>query len=340
MSFQWPLALLGLLLVPLALVGYALIQRRRTQYAVRFTNLDLLANVVDRSPGWRRHVPAGLALLALSALVVAVARPTMEQAVAREQASVVLTIDLSGSMAAEDVSPTRIAAAQDAANAFLDQVPENVKVGLVTFASGVDVQVNPTTDRDAVRVAIDGLQPGGGTALGDAIARSADVAASSVQDDASAAEGAFSPASVSGGEDEEEAPPAVVLLLSDGANSVGRLEPQDAAQLAAQQGVPIDTVALGTPDGQVTIDPQDGTEPQTIPVPPDPETLQAVSDATGGRFFDAPTAEALKTVYERVGSSVATATEQTDVGYWFAGAGAVLLLAGAGLSALWFNRIP
>jgi len=335
MSFQWPLALLGLLLVPLALVGYALIQRRRTQYAVRFTNLDLLANVVDRSPGWRRHVPAALALLALSALVLAVARPTVAEEVDRKQASVVLTIDLSGSMAAEDVSPTRIAAAQDAANAFLEQVPEEVKVGLVTFSSGVDVQVTPTTDRDAVRVALDGLQPGGGTALGDAIARSADVAATSVQD--SSADVPTTPASTTG---EEEAPPAVVLLLSDGANSAGRLEPAEAAQQAASQDVPIDTVALGTADGQVTVDPEDGSGPQTIPVPPDPETLQAVSDATGGQFFDAADAEALRAVYERVGSSVATATEQTDVGYWFAGAGAVLLLAGAALSAVWFNRIP
>jgi Ca-activated chloride channel family protein len=330
MSFQWPLALLGLLLVPVVALGYVLIQRRRTRYAVRFTNLDLLANVVERSPGWRRHVPAALALLALTALVFAVARPTMAQAVAKKQASVVLTIDLSGSMAAQDVAPSRVAAAKEAANAFLDRVPKDVRVGLVTFSTGVDVQVAPTTDHGSVRAAVQQLSPGGGTALGDAIARSAEVAKASVQNSDAQA----TPTNADG----STKPSAVVLLLSDGKNSTGLLQPDEAAKQAAAAGVPVNTVALGTAGGVVTVDP--GTGPQTIAVPPDPEALKMVSSATGGQFFDAPTAQALRTVYERVGSSVKTATEQQDVGYWFAGAGALLLLAGTGLSAFWFNRIP
>ena len=326
MSFTWPLALAGLLLVPLGLLGYWLVQRRRTKYAVRFTNLDLLSSVVDKTPGWRRHVPAGLALLALTALVLAVARPTMATEVAKDQSTVVLTVDVSGSMAAQDVAPTRIEAARQAADAFLDEVPEGVKVGLVSFSDGANVEIAPTTDLDQVRAAVARLQPGGGTALGDAIARSADLARSSVQatDQSSGT---------------TEGAPAVVLLLSDGANSTGSLDPQAGAQVAEKDGVPIHTVALGTADGTVTIDP-DGNGMQTIPVPPDPQTLQQVSSVTGGRFFDAPDAAQLKGIYEQMGAQVATETEQKDVSYAFAGVGAVLLLTGAGLSAFWFNRIP
>lgn len=328
MSFTWPLALAGLLLVPLGLLAYWLIQRRRSKYAVRFTNLDLLSSVVDKTPGWRRHLPAGLALLALTALVLAVARPTMAREVAKDQSTVVLTVDVSGSMAAEDVAPTRIEAARQAADAFLDEVPDGVKVGLVSFSDGANVEIAPTTDLDSVRAAVQRLQPGGGTALGDAIARSADLAHSSV-----------GPTEPSSGTTTEGAP-AVVLLLSDGANSTGSLDPTAGAQVAAKDGVPIHTVALGTPGGTVQIDPQDGSGVQTIPVPPDTATLQQVSSDTGGQYFDAPDAAQLKGIYERMGAQVAKQTEQQDVSYAFAGVGAVLLLTGAGLSAFWFNRIP
>jgi Ca-activated chloride channel homolog len=327
MSFTWPIALAGLLLVPLGLLGYWLVQRRRMRYAVRFTNLDLLSSVVDKTPAWRRHVPAGLALLALTALVLAVARPTMAMEVAKDQSTVVLTVDVSGSMAAEDVAPTRIEAARQAANAFLDEVPEGVKVGLVSFSDSANVEIAPTTNLDSVRAAVNRLQPGGGTALGDAIARSADLARSSVQETEQSSDTTT------------EGAPAVVLLLSDGANSTGTLDPAAGAQVAEKDGVPIHTVALGTPTGTVEIDP-DGNGVQTIPVPPDPETLQQVSSDTGGQFFDAPDAVQLKDVYERMGAQVAKETEQKDVSYAFAGVGAVLLLTGASLSAFWFNRIP
>jgi Ca-activated chloride channel family protein len=336
MSFSWPIALLGLALVPLALLGYVLVQRRRQQYAVRFTNLDLLASVVDRAPRWRRHVPPALALLALTALVLAVAQPTIAREVPQEKATVILTMDVSGSMQATDVQPDRMAAAKEAANAFLDQVPDTVSVGVVSFSTGAQVVLSPTTDHDAVRQAVDALEPGGGTALGDAIADSASLAKSLGGD---ASTGAAQPASTLPADTKGDAP-AVVVLLSDGANSSGSLEPAQAADRAAADGVPVYTVALGTDQGSVTIDPGDGTGPQTIPVPPDPETLARVAEQTGGRFFDAPDASDLKSIYERVGAEVGTETQQDDIGFAFAAAGAVLLVAGGALSALWFGRIP
>jgi Ca-activated chloride channel family protein len=315
MSFAAPWYLLGLLAVPLALAGYLLLQRRRSRYAVRFTNLDLLANVVERSPAWRRHVPAVLALLALTALLTGIARPQATVSVPRERATVVLTLDVSGSMTATDVEPTRMTAAKQAANDFLDEVPDGLQVGVVAFATGADVVAAPTDDGGAAREAVDTLQPGGGTALGEAIARSVDVAGT------------------------EPDAPAAILLLSDGANTQGTLDPLEAAERARTAGIPVYTVALGTPEGTVTIVDDLGVE-QTIPVPPDTETLARVADTTGGQAFTAITEGDLRAIYEDLGSRLGSEQEERDVAHLFAGAGAALLLVGASLSALWFNRIP
>ncbi len=169
MTFLWPLALLGLLLVPIVLGGYVLLQRRRIRYAMRFTNVDLLANVVDESPRWRRHLPPALFIVALAALLVSVARPQAIVQTPKEQAAVVLAIDVSRSMEATDVDPSRLEAAQKAAETFLDQVPADLRVGLVTFSTGVEVVVPPTEDHEIVRGALAQLQADGGTAIGDAI---------------------------------------------------------------------------------------------------------------------------------------------------------------------------
>jgi Ca-activated chloride channel homolog len=319
MSFAAPWYLLTLLVVPAAIAGYLLLQRRRSRYAARFTNLDLLANVVERSPGWRRHLPPVLALLALAALLTGIARPQATVSVPKQRATVILTLDVSGSMAATDVSPSRMTAAKRAAEDFLDKVPAGVRVGAVAFSTGVDVVAAPTTDHDAVRAAVDALQPGGGTALGDAIGRSVEVARS-----------------VAAG---QKPPPAAILLLSDGANTVGTVDPLAAAEQAHAAGVRIYTVALGTSAGTVTLTDDFGVA-QTIPVPPDPATLEQVARNTGGRAFTAVTESGLRSVYQRLGSQLGSTKERRDVTYAFAAAGAALLLAGASLSALWFNRIP
>jgi Ca-activated chloride channel family protein len=324
MTFAWPIALSGLGLVALALVAYLVAQRRRRRYAVRFTNLDLLENIVADSPRWRRHVPPALVLLALSALVVGIARPEVAVAVAREEATVILAMDSSGSMTATDVAPDRMAAARAAASSFVDGLPEGFRVGVVSFSNEADVVVPVTDDRDEVTNALESLQADNGTALGDAIARSVDLGLTSL--DEQPAEGS-------------EETPLVVLLLSDGANTTGDYEPLEAAQKAADAGVPVYTVALGTENG--TVEGPDGFGgTRTIRVPPDPETLAQVAEQTGGKFFEAADGEALRGVYDEIGSQVGVEEEKRELTVAFTAAGAALLLAGAALSMLWFARLP
>ena len=176
MSFAWPAALLSLALIPVLMLAYVLVQRRRVKYAMRFTNLDLLANVVDRSPGWRRHLPPLFALVALAALLVALARPQTTIAVPRDEASVVLAIDVSGSMMATDVPPTRLAAAKESASAFVEGLPERFGVGLVSFSTGATALAEPSDDREEILDLVDGLEAHTGTAIGDAIAAALDLA--------------------------------------------------------------------------------------------------------------------------------------------------------------------
>ena len=348
MSFADPLLLA-------ALVVYRLVQRRRSRYAVRFTNVDLLGNLVPRTPAWRRHVPPALYLVAMAALVLALARPSMAIQVPREEATIILTMDVSGSMMATDVSPTRLAAAQKAANDFVDQLPVGVKVGLVAFSTAPRIVVAATTDRAAVHAGIANLQARGGTALGDAITTSLEAAgldpAGGTADpatpsgdpaasaDPSAAPSAVPSASASGGPGSTEAPVIATVLLSDGANSTGEMEPLPAAELAAALNVPIYTIALGTAEGVVSV-PDNLGQMHTLNVPPDTETLAAIAETTGGRAFEAPTAADLAQIYDSLGSRIGYTTEEREVTQWFAAAGLFLVVAGAGLAAHWFNRFP
>lgn len=322
MSFATPFVLWGLLLIPLGLLAYWLVQRRRTKYAARFTNLDLLVNVVDATPGRRRHLPALFALAALAALIVAVARPQQVVAVPREDATVVLTMDSSASMKATDVAPSRLDAAKSAASTFLDEVPDRFRVGLVSFSSAVRVLEEPTDDRDAVRSSLESIQGDIGTALGDAIEASVALA-----DDPEATE-----------DNVGEKPLFAVLLLSDGANTTGS-EPLAVVDEAKEAGVPIFTIALGTPNGTVDVT-DDYGQVQTVAVPPDPTTLRRIAEETGGRSFEAPTEADLQAVYDEIGSQVSWDDEERELTAAFAAGGAVFLLIGASLSALWFGRIP
>jgi Ca-activated chloride channel homolog len=315
-SFEWPWLLLGLLLVPLALAGYLLLQRRRMRYAVRFTNLDLLANVVERSPGWRRHLPPALALLALAALLTGIARPHATVDVPREQGTVVLAMDVSGSMTATDVEPSRLEAARTAAERFLDQLPDGFKVGLVSFSTQAAVLTRPTNDHEAARASLESLVAGGGTAIGEAIRSSVELVP----------------------EEGEEEVPFSVLLLSDGENTAG-MDPLMAAEEAAQRNIPVYTIALGTQEGIVRL-PDEFGNVETIPVPPDEETMERIAEETDGRFFKAPSDDDLRSVYEEIGSRVGFEQEEREITFVFAGLGGLLILAAGALSALWFNRIP
>jgi Ca-activated chloride channel family protein len=357
MTFAEPVLLAGLLLVPLALAAYLLVQRRRSKYVVRFTNVDLLTNLVPRRPGIRRHIPTALYLAAMAFLVVALARPSMTLKVPREEATVMLTMDVSRSMTATDVDPTRLAAAKKAASEFVDSLPAAFRIGLVAFSTDARLVVQPTTDRGQVRDAIDNLTADGGTALGDAIAISTDAtadarntsaetdpAAGASPDPAATAPSASPDATPAPGASADPAsgtgtPVTATILLSDGANSTGSTEPLDAAKEAAAEGMPIYTIALGTPDGTVDVQDQFGQVHQ-LEVPPDTETLKQVAQVTGGKYFDAPTAEDLAAVYESLGSKVGFTDQQQEVTQWFAAAALLLVVAGGGLAALWFNRFP
>jgi Ca-activated chloride channel family protein len=348
MTFADPILLFGLLLVPAALLVYRLVQVRRSRYAVRFTNVDLLGNLVPRTPAWRRHVPPALYLVAMGALVLALARPSMAVQVPREEATIILTMDVSGSMEATDVAPTRLAAAQQAANSFVDQLPAGIKVGVVAFSTAPRVVIAPTVDRAAVHQAIGGLRALGGTALGDAITTSLEAAGldlstvatnpSTTPSPAPSASAAPS-AGASGAPGAKETPVIATVLLSDGKNSTGDMEPLPAAELAAALNVPIYTIALGTADGVVTVLDDQG-QLHTLNVPPDTETLAAIAETTGGRSFQAPTAQDLAQIYQSIGSKIGYTTEEREVTQWFAAAGLLLVVAGAGLAAHWFNRFP
>jgi Ca-activated chloride channel family protein len=350
MTFASPELLIGLLLVPLAIAVYLLVQRRRSRYAVRFTNVDLLANIAPKTPAWRRHIPPLLYLVAITALVVGLARPSMVMAIPREEATIILTIDVSRSMRATDVEPTRLVAAKEAASDFVDQLPESFRVGLVVFSTEARIVTTPTTDRAEIHAAIDNLVANGGTAMGDAIAMSLEAAGidatgsaltpdPTTPPDASAAPDASASPDSSASPEAEGPPLVATVLLSDGANSTGDLEPQEAADRAAAVGVPIYTIALGTADGTVEV-PNLFGQMESMPVPPDTETLAEVAETTGGRFFDAPTAEDLAQIYESLGSRVGYTEQEQEVTQLFAAAALVFVLAGAGFAAFWFNRFP
>ena len=338
MTFAAPALLAGLLLVPLAVAGYLLVQRRRSRYAVRFTNVDLLANLVPKSPGWRRHVPPALYIGAVAALAFALARPSMIMAVPREEATVILTMDVSRSMRATDVQPTRLAAAQKAASDFVDQLPATFRVGIVAFSTAPRVVIEPTTDRTQIHDALDSLVADGGTALGDAIAMSVDLAGQATAAGPSPSP-STSPAPSASGSGSGDPPLVATVLLSDGANSTGELEPLDAAGRASAAGMPIYTISLGTVDGTVQVPNNEGVL-QTLPVPPDTETLAAIAETTGGRSFTAPTAQDLAQIYESLGSKVGYTQEEQEVTQLFAAAALAFVLVGAGLAAHWFNRFP
>jgi Ca-activated chloride channel homolog len=325
MSFTWPLVLVALAAVPVLVALYLDRDRRRVASQSAFGNPDLLPNVVDREPGRLRYLPPLIMLVALVFLIVGVARPHATVSVPREEATIVLAMDVSRSMKANDVEPTRLDAARTAAKTFLDEVPEKFRVGVVSFATRAAVGVAPTEDRELVVTALDTLTPGEGTAIGDAVALSLRVG--QPQDGQ--------------GEQEEaaDAPPRAIVLISDGARDGGQVEPGEAAQQAKARGVPVHTVLVGTPDGVVEEQLTGGFR-RMIRVPPNPETLEQVAAASGGTFFQAPDAEELGQVYEELGSRLGTREQDREITDVFAAIALALLLIAATTSVFLFRRVP
>jgi len=309
---------LGLLLVVAALVGvYVWAQRQRRHAAVRFSNLALLAEVAPAQPGWRRHLPAAAVALAMAALVVAIAQPVQQVRVPKEAATLMMVIDVSASMDATDVPPSRLEAAIAAAKTFVSDLPPQIRVGLVAYSRYAEVVASPTVDHQAVLDGIDRLILGTGTATGEAIYTALDALAAA-NDTAGAA------ATTLGG--------SAIVLLSDGVPTVGR-PVLGAAQEAADQGVPISTIAFGTSEGAVTI------QGRRVSVPADPETMASIAEITNGRFFEAVSAKELRTVYKDIGTRVGYETEQRDASGPVVTVAVVALLAAAGLALVWSGRL-
>ena len=337
MTFEHPLLLLTLLVVPLAAALYVLAERRRMRYAIRFTNLDVLGSVMGGSYR-RRFVPLALFLLALAALCIGMARPRHMTLVPRDRATVILVIDVSRSMESKDVKPSRIGAAAAAVRTFLDRVPDRLQVGLIAFAGDPAVAAPPTTDHDLVRKALDTIEwfPSfGGTAIGDALAAAVKLG----QQAMTGASGSL--ASVTTAAPDTQAHGLVaILFLSDGAQTRGQLEPLAGADLAKAAGIPVYTVALGTPNGTLDFGGNGPFGGRRIPVPPDPATLSAIAARTGGQFYAAQNAKSLQSAYSKLGSSLGRKPGQSEITYAFLAGAALLLVAAGLLSALWSPRLP
>jgi Ca-activated chloride channel homolog len=306
----------ALLLVPLAAFAYWASRQRSKRYAVRFTALPALKLAAGTVPAWRRHLPAALALAALAALVVALAKPQKTVAVPVERATIMLVTDHSRSMSATDVEPNRLAAAQRAARAFLDKLPSQVRVGAVAFSDAPDAVQAPSNNHDDARRVIDGQVADGATATGDAL----EVAIDALRND----------------KQNGKRPPAAIILLSDGKTTTGP-EPVPIARAAGKLKIPIFTVALGTRDATVPNPNPFGTP---LVVGPDPETLRQISQVSGGKAYTAEDADRLNTIYKSLGSQLGTRKRLKEITSSFA-IGGLLLLFGAGLASLrWAGRLP
>jgi Ca-activated chloride channel family protein len=344
MTFERPFLLLALLLVPLAIALYVLAERRRMRYAIRFTNVDVLAGVV-RGRIWRQYLPPVLFLLALAALCLGMARPQRATLVPKDRATVILVVDVSRSMEAKDVKPSRIGAATAAVRTFLDKVPDRLQVGLIAFAGDPAVAAPPTTDHSLVREALGTLEwyPSfGGTAIGDALAEAVRIGQEAVGG------GNGNLASVTAAPTNRTHGLVSILFLSDGAQTRGTLLPLEGADRAKDAGIPVYTVALGTPNGTLQFGfarPPQGFpggfgQGRRVPVPPDPDTLRAIANRTGGQFFAARSAKSLQAAYSKLGSRLGRKPGKTEVTYGFLAAAAGLLIAAGLLSAAWSPRLP
>ena len=306
-----------LMLIPVLAVAavYVWRQFRRRQYAMKFTNVDLLRTLAPKGLGWRRHAAAGAFLLSLVALGSAMARPSVDKQEPLERATVMLAIDVSLSMEADDVKPNRIEAAQEAAKAFVSELPPTYNLGLVSFAKSANVLVSPSKDRSSVLAGIDGLTLAEATATGEAVFTSLDAIRSVPADGA------------------DGAPPARIVLLSDGYRTSGR-SIEDAATAATSANVPVSTIAFGTDSGVVDI------RGQLQRVPVDRLSLQQLAETTKGYFYEAASVSELKKVYEDMGSSIGHRVEPREVTQWYAGAALLFALAAGAMSLLWTSRLP
>ncbi|HEY3726285.1 MAG TPA: VWA domain-containing protein [Solirubrobacteraceae bacterium] len=313
MSFASPTGLLALAVVPAALAAYLYMRRRTRRYAVRFPAVSTLREAAAVSPAWERHLPAALALAALAALALALARPHVTYHASVGEASMMLVTDHSGSMAADDVQPDRLSAAVNAANTFIDQLPSSVRVGAVAFSSSADAVQGPVTNHTAARAIINSQSPGGGTDTGDALQLALQLLRGGVSNH----------------------PPSAIVLLSDGAANAGP-NPVTVGRVAKRDRIPIYTVALGTPQG-VLANPDPFGAP--VPVPPDPQLMRQIAQVSGARAFNAKSAGELSSIYKQLGSQLGTVTRKREITAVFAIAGVILLIGAVAGSVRLSGRV-
>ena len=323
MSFAEPVLLTGLILLPLAALAYAALQRKRKRESAAWANPALVPGLVRERPGFKRHVPPLLLFAALAALIVALARPQHTVAAPQRAANVILVTDVSGSMNATDVQPDRLSAAKKAAKTLADKLPPAFRIGLIAFSDYAEQRVAPTTDRGQIKGALDQLAAEGGTAMGDGLERGLFAARTPVPN----ADGTG-----------VRRLPSVIVLLSDGKNTSGQLDPLDVAKQSASVHIPIYTIALGTPGGQVQLRDNFGFL-QRVQVPPDIEGLKRIAQLSGGKSFTATEASKLQEIYAGLGTKLSSRSEKREITAAFAGGALLLLLVGGGLSLRWFGRL-
>ena len=350
MMFLWPELLWSAVLLPLLAAGYVVLLRRGRRRAAGVPARFLAANTVSRSPGWRRHAGPALLLVSLAVLIVAAARPTATLTLPAQQQTIILAMDVSGSMQAPDVAPNRISASQAAAKAFAARLPRNVRIGVVAYADSAQLVQPPTTQRDDVLTAIDRFQLQQGTAIGSGIlvalgaifpdqdidpydtGARAHKPARGLQPKRPVKAPAADPAAG------KPVPPgsyssAVIVLLTDGQNTIGP-DPMDAAQMAASHGVKVFTVGFGTKDGEIV-----GFEGFSILVRLDEDTLQKIAELTRAEYFHAGSGAELDRVYDGLQSRLVLEKKETEISSLFAAAGALLLVLSIALSAWWYGRV-
>ena len=345
MNFLWPQFLWLLLALPALVLLYVWLIRRKKKLALRYASLSIVREAMGAGQTVRRHIPPFLFLLALTAMLIAAARPMAVVVLPSNQQTIILAMDVSGSMRAADVQPNRLVAAQEAAKSFLKELPRTVKVGIVAFAGSAQVAQLPTTNRDDLVTAIDSFQLQRATATGNAIV----VSLATLFPDAGIDISDFAPKSRQTGVaiDRAGKPPpkeftpvapgsytsAAIIMLTDGQRTTG-VDPLDAAKVAAERGVRVYTVGIGTVDGETI-----GFEGWSMRVRLDEETLKAIANKTSAEYFYAGTANDLKKVYNTLSSRLTVEKKETEISALFAMGAAALALLSAGLSLLWFNRI-
>ena len=341
MSFIWPEMLWLLLALPLLVAGYLWLLARRKKSVLRYANLSLVKEALGPRGAWRRHLPPALLLLAIAALLVAAARPAAIISLPSQQETIVLAMDVSGSMRAADVKPNRLVAAQEAAKAFVADLPRSVRIAVVAFAGTAAVVQAPTLSRDDVNAAIDRFQLQRGTAIGSGIVLSLATIFPEAGIDLSQITGQRNMPPSPGDKPKQDFTPvqpgsynsAAIILLTDGQRTTGP-DPMEAAKMASDRGVRIYTVGVGTKEGETI-----GFEGWSMRVRLDEETLKAIANQTRADYFYAGTADDLKKVYQSLSTRLVVEKRETEISALFAGLGALLLVAGAALSVWWFGRV-